>query len=189
METLAIIGLSLSFLVLAGFTAWMLVYTKIGSDWVKGILLLAILWYGMVVYFTPDKMMGWPHSVSGYHDLPDVGVILHWKVVTPRGNPAEEGIYLWMVPKEYEEKSTWLDFLPHRIFSLRPQDTPRAYKVPYSERGYEQISEAAGIAGRRKDSMIVFRKPGKEKENPFSVIKFEEVFRKAEEREQEREGE
>lgn len=133
--------------------------------------------------------MGWPRLISGYHDLPDVGVVLHWKVVTPRGNPAEEGIYLWMVPKQYEEQSTWFDLLPHRIFSLRPHDTPRAYKLPYTDRGYKQISNAAGIAEKRKDSMIVFRKPKLAGDEPFDVIKFEEVFGKTEETEQEREGE
>lgn len=178
-ETLATVGLSLSFLILAGFVAWMLVYAKIGSDLIKGILLLAILWYGMVVYFTPDKMMGWPRSVTGYHDLPETGVVLAWKIVSPRRNSGEQGIYLWMVPKEYEKTSGWLDLLPQRIFSLRPEDTPRSYRIPYTEERYDQISEAAGIAEKRKDSMIVFRKGEKEK-NPFEVIKFEEVFKKTE---------
>ena len=173
MAMLSIIGLSISFVILVTILMWMMAYTKIGPDWLKSIILVIVMWYGLMVYFMPIKMMGWP--VCG--ELPETGIILAWKAIDPGMNPGEGGIYLWMVPKE-EYGPSWKDWLPNQLWMLKKRDIPRAYRIEYLPKSYEQLSDADKLVAGKEGNVMMWRKRTVGGESPYEVIKFEEIFKK-----------
>lgn len=151
-------GLAVSFLILASLLLWLLIGRR-GSRIAKVLLISVVLWYGLLVYYTPHRMLGWP--VSGR--LPDYAVLLDWKVIEPAVNAKEAGIYLWMVPKnlDYVEKEATHFFLlnPKNSFRAELKDVPRAYKLPYTREEHKRLGEAA--RERQKVSGLIMFRNGK----------------------------
>ena len=164
----------MSFLILASIVTWMMAYPAKVSDWIKSVMIVIILWYGLVVYYTPSKMMGWPYT----GEPPKIGVILSWKVVDPARDPKNAGIYIWMVPKreEKEYSGVFKSLIPMRIFSPKSFNIPRAYKFPYSLDGaLNLIREGKKL---KEGDILTFRKGKKDEEPQYELIEFEEVFTK-----------
>jgi len=165
-------------------------YTKISSDAFKSVLILVILWYGLIVFHTPKKMMGWPCL----EEPPEMAVILSWKVIDPIMNPQDAGIYLWMVPKrnfEEEPKSLLWSLLPQDMFCPESESIPRAYKFPYSEEEHKSLGKANKMM--EKGNLLIFKRgkkgdkgrTGGEDKDPdthqYEILKFDEIFNKNQE--------
>jgi len=150
-------GLSVSFIIIASLLLWLLVERGWPRKIMKTLLIAAVLWYALLVYYTPSKLMGWPTP----RGLPECGVVLSWKVIRPEINSKEAGIYLWIVPKEDEmSKEEFFRYYlmhPKRVFSIELEDTPRAYKIPYSRKEADKIGNAE-LKKRKLKGIIYFKK-------------------------------
>jgi len=164
---------------LASIVAWIMVYPSKVSDWIKSVMIMVILWYGLVVYYTPSKMMGWPYT----GEPPEVGVILSWKIIDPSRDPKNAGIYIWMVPKREgrEYPGILKSLIPMRIFSPESFNIPRAYKFPYSLGGALNLTQEG--KNLKEGDVLTFRKGKEDREPQYELLKFEEVFDKEDEQE------
>lgn len=151
----------MSYIVLATLLLWLLVGKKIPR--ILGLILVTgVLWWGVVAYYTPMRMMGWPAST----ELPEVGVVLEFKIIPPHINSAEAGIYLWIVPKDHMIEgpvpfSTYITN-PKSMLEFSHKNVPRAYKLPYSAPEHKKLSKAE-MARRKKGGLLMFRKGKKRK--------------------------
>lgn len=155
-----IAGLAISFLILVSLLLWLVVDRK-GSKVVKILTISFVLWYGILLYYTPQKMMGWPTT----DNLPDYAVLLSWKVIEPSINPKEAGIYLWMVPKRIgETEEDFFKFLfidPRHAFVITLENIPRAYKLPYSKGEHKALGDAERKARNLKGLILFWGKKKK----------------------------
>lgn len=192
--TISILGLSISFVILAALLLWVCVDKNV-SKVIKALMIAGVLWFGLVLLYTPSNMMGWPISTT-YDGLPDMGVVLSWKVIQPNINGPEAGIYIWMVPKEEgaPEKSLFEIILldPRYAFKYTLKDTPRCYKLPYEKEEHRRLSKKAAKARKLKGALIFKRGPrerGKSKrqgqgykdDSGWKVLDPEEIMKKAQE--------
>jgi len=150
MNPWAIVGLPIAFAVLTALLLWFLVGKK-PPFLLKVCLVAGVVWYGLVLFYTPEGILGWPKK-----DFPDYCVVLSFKVIEPAINAEEAGIYLWAVPKEIEEKGDFLD--NWRVFQHTHKNVPRAYRVEYDEEMHKQLSEADAEA-KAVNGLVTFKKP------------------------------
>jgi len=152
MSLWGLVSLVVSFAILAALLLWQTVDKK-GSKIMRAFLIVAVLWWGMTLYYLPRGIMGWPKP-----GLPDYAVLLSWKVIEPSIDPKEAGLYLWMVPKslsEVEESFRKLD--PRYAYEFTLNNVPRAYFIPYSKKEHNKLGEAARKA-KEVGGLIMFRR-------------------------------
>lgn len=159
MNLWSLIGLPVSFVILASLLLWLIVDSKIYKI-LKALMIAGVIWFGLVLLYTPSRIMGWPVN-RNYDGMPDVGVVLSWKVIEPSVNTSEAGIYLWIVPKRYgkPEKNLYEIILldPRYAFAYTLKDTPRAYKLPYNKPEHQKLSKSSSEAAKNK-GLLLFRK-------------------------------
>jgi len=149
------VGLSVGFLVLASLLLWFLVRKK-GSLILNAAMILGVLWYGLALYHTQNKMLGWPCG-----KIPDAGIVLSWTVIEPSIDAKEAGIYVWIVPEDFviHKERTFLDSLdPRKIWKPEFESVPRSFKFPYSEEEHDELAEASREA-RKKNGVLLFKRP------------------------------
>ncbi len=115
----------------------------------KAICIPLIIWYGLVLYYAPRAIMGWPTNSR----LPDSAIVVSYKIIDPVFNPEEAGIYLWVIPRE-KEKSLSLN--PKDIVKIVTTGIPRAYKIPFSMADKEKMLTEGKKIGR--GSVLTFNR-------------------------------
>lgn len=188
------VTLTVTFVILAALLLWLCVDKKI-SKVLKGLMIAVVIWFGLALFYVPSNIMGWPVDIA-YKDMPDMGVILSWKIIEPSVNPPEAGIYLWLVPKRYgePEKSLYEIVLidPRHAFTYTVKDTPRCYRLPYEKSEHEDLSKSARRARKAKGLLLFKKRPGgkwgknKDGKDPddkskYNIIDPQKVFQKANE--------
>lgn len=133
-------GLAVAFVILAAILTWVLIQLP-GHHLIKAVLIPPVIWYGLALYLTAPNLMGWPSTQK----LPENSVLLAVRVREPL--PAENdpgAIYLWVDQRSgagtAEKTGTGMN--PHTFFKSKPDNAPRAYKIPYSRAMHEAIVQA-----------------------------------------------
>lgn len=189
MNLWSILGLPVSFVILAALLLWTLADKRI-KVFLKLGLITATLWFGLVLWHTPGNLMGWPKEVNSKYELPRCVLIYH-KIIYPQINPKEAGIYVWLVPKEKVkiEKVPFTLVNPKEVLKITLLDTPRAYKIPYTVEEHKELADAVGKS-KEKGGIVVFEppKPGNgrpgsdardiEDDSGWEALTMEEVFKK-----------
>jgi len=159
MSPWSLIGLPIAFVILASLHLWLAVDLRF-SKTVKFLSIAAVIWFGLILFYTPSRIMGWPVN-STYNTLPNMGVVLSWKIIEPNINAPEAGIYIWLVPKKFgQTEKSFFEILrldPRHAFTFTLKDTPRCYKLPYDREEHRQLSKKATDA-RKKRGVLMFKK-------------------------------
>jgi hypothetical protein len=186
-EIIGKMELFVGFMLLAFCAIWIL--TDKSSKWIqKSIIFAAILWYTVILFFTPQYLKGWPTS-----DTPQNGVIVAWKVIEPCTNPNEAGIYLWMIPKKVIDIRNRIKWSPDPIKKMLVPDfldTPRSYVLPYSRDMHKQLTEEVQKQRQRAGILLFKKRGGKEgksktgdnsikEENQFEFRGLEDIYIKS----------
>ena len=135
------IGLTASFLLLAAVVSYLLIKSK-ANPLIKGLLIIATIWYGVAVYYFPGSLMGWPRCVN---NLPDDSLIMSHKVVEPSAIDSG-GMYFWLME---DIKKIPLRLNPAEVFTRIDRMTPRAYRIPYDRELHKKLEMAKKKKGRR----------------------------------------
>jgi len=181
MSLWSLVCLVVSFVILGALLLWQTL-EKRGSKVLRAFLIVAVLWWGMTLYYLPQGIMGWPRP-----GLPDYAVLLSWKVIEPSIDPREAGLYLWMVPKKFDEvKSSLRKLDPRFAYEFTLDNVPRAYFIPYSKEEHDKLG-AASRKAREVGGLIMFKRGlkkgkgifGREKDESNYIVKNpQEVLKK-----------
>jgi len=152
----AYIGLSVAFILIVSI----LLYFVINSDThvaIKAGLITIVVWYSLVLFYTPPKLMGWPT----YQDLPDSSLIVFALVKEPRGKDLG-GMYLLLLIQE--SNRTLLEQInPKNIFDYSEKNTPRLYRIPYDRELHKELMKKRKQAARSRGGLKLKKKKKKNK--------------------------
>lgn len=165
MVTWSILGLPISFVILGALLLWLCVDKKV-SKVLKVLMIAGVIWFGLILLYTPSRIMGWPVNTT-YDGLPETAVVLSWKIIEPNINAAEAGIYLWMVPKKFgaPEESLFDIYQvdPRYAFDVTLKDTPRCYRLPYEKEQHKTLTRKAREARKAKGILLFKKRSGGKK--------------------------
>ncbi|RJQ71438.1 MAG: hypothetical protein C4519_19525 [Desulfobacteraceae bacterium] len=153
-------GLAVAFVVLGAVLVWVMIQTP-GRYLIKAALTPPIIWYGVVLYFAVQNLMGWPAT----HKIPESSLLLAVRVNEP--NPAQNSpgaIYLWVNEASDTTdapQSNGIPLDPRMVFKFQNLNDPRAYKVPYSREMHEAIVKAQMQAQATPGALMKVRRNGK----------------------------
>jgi len=148
-------GLSLAFAIISA----LFLYFIIGSNMkvvVKAVIIPIVIWFTLVLYFTPQKLMGWPTPA----EPPDGSVIILPIIKEPSGG--SKGFIDMLVIVRNESKQSLIDQLDAKnVFSYRADNTPRLYRLPYDRNMHKDLLEAQKAIKKRGGFMTYSRHKGK----------------------------
>ena len=181
-------GLAMAFVILLSFFLWFLIKAKIQLS-IRFIIIPVIIWYGLVLYHTPAKLMGFPLSVNVIEQIPEGSVVLYIKIVEP-DYKSEGCFYFYVVHPDKQKEKSFLDVInPKKIFGFDDTNTPISYKLKYDRKLHEQMikaSRAMGIGNimriwHKKGTKGVDDKEGKGRsieDSPFKILNPHELLPK-----------
>ncbi len=138
----AYLGLTVAFMIVGSILLYFVINSK-SHVLLKAAVITIVLWYGLVMFYTPPRLMGWPT----YQDLPDESRIIYVLVREPRKDDAG-GIYLLLMNVGDGTKSLVQQINPKHIFDYSSKNTPRLYKIAYSREFHKNLEKAKRKAGR-----------------------------------------
>jgi hypothetical protein len=159
-------GLATSFILLATMLLWILISAK-GSVYLKALLIPVAIWYGGVLFFSAQNLMGWPVSRS----VPAESYILAYSIKEPQpANGYPGAIFLWagtpqtaMVEEEGEEPGNPVTALnPKTLFDYQDKSDPRSYRLPYDRELHEMLQQASEAQQEQPGTMIRMQKNGEQ---------------------------
>jgi hypothetical protein len=129
-------GLAIAFCVLAAILLYILIHSKI-NVFIKLGLITAVVWYSLVLVNTPDKLLGWPTT----NPIPPNTIILALNFDSPDPGEDNGGIYLLGVTKimDAELPSLKSQLSWKRVFMFDTSNTPRLYRLPYTDENYAYL--------------------------------------------------
>lgn len=135
---------------------------------IKFLTIPCIVWFGLVLYYSQPKLMGWPSDA----EPPNGSLILSWHVILP-GPDKIGGIYFWVVQPQKESDKHFL-LNPKELINYYENRSPKSYRIPYDEKRYldllEKQKHKEKIKGflfydkRKKGGILDKFKRGEEKE-------------------------
>lgn len=128
------VGLSIAFLLLATMLLYFVIKTK-GYYTMKSIMIVLMLYYSLVLIYTPNKLLGWPTNAS----MPPNAILLYLLFDEPK--PGEKGsIYIWAITKDPSVKKPILEQLHYEnIFRYNVLGVPRVYRIPYTKENHKLL--------------------------------------------------
>jgi len=141
-------GLATAFVVLSALFLWFLIKAKLKFS-IRFIIIPVIIWYGLILYHTPGKLMGFPLSVDVIEQIPNGSVVLYIKIVEP-DYKSQGCFYFYVVhPQGMEKEKNFLDVInPKKIFGFDDKNTPISYKLKYDRELHRKMLEARKGKGR-----------------------------------------
>ena len=137
-------GLITAFILLASVLLWLFIYSPKIKIVFKIILVPVLLWYGIVLYYTPLNLMGHPVEMSP----PEGAYFLAIQIKEPKAATATDladpgGIYITAIVYD-EDGMVNKNFMlnPKSAFAYRTTNEPRLYKIPYSREDHKAIIKA-----------------------------------------------
>lgn len=152
------IGLAIAFIIITTILIFFLISSKIHVI-IKIVVIPIVIWYGMVLFFTPDNLRGWPTDQPIPDDSRVISVLINEPDTISKG-----AIYLWVIDKD--TKKTILD--PENMFCYNEKNTPRVYKIQYNKELHKRLIMALKKAGKTGGFITVknlFGKWGKSNKN------------------------
>lgn len=156
-------GLATAFVILSSFFLWFLIKAKIRLS-IRFIIIPVIIWYGLVLYHVPAKLMGFPLSVDVIEQIPHGSVVLYLKIVEP--NYKSQGCFYFYVvhPPGIQKEKSFLDVInPKKIFGFDATNTPISYKLKYDRKLHNEMIEAKKLKGSIPGSIMRISHGGLEK--------------------------
>lgn len=135
------IGITTAFILLASVLLWILITSRTNVV-IKAILISFVMWYGMVLYYTPSNLMGWGKPVETLDLMPDNSRILWFHVKEPDKIDKTPGAIFFTVVVHEQEDGTEITLNPKNAFVHRGNREPRMYKLPYTRSLHKKILEA-----------------------------------------------
>ena len=123
----------------------------------KSMFIIISIWYGLVLFFAPPKLMGWP----SFNSPPDNSIIIGHIIREPIFNKGGF-IYLLVMTRD-ETKTSLLDQLDPRFsFILDEKTSPQLYKIKYDRELHKQLAknEKEGKQSKIRNKM----------KNPFGLF-------------------
>jgi len=155
----AYLGLSIAYIIIVSILLYFLI--KIDTHVIlKSLIIAVVLWYGLILFYTPPKLMGWPTI----QELPygSEVMILSFLVREPIQED-KGGIYFWIIKKDenipYESIVDQLN--PKNIFDYDEKSSPRSYKIPYTKELHKELMEKKKRADRTGGYMMLNREKSK----------------------------
>jgi hypothetical protein len=146
------IGIPLAFLALMVVLCWWVVGAK--GHWTLKIAVVAVsLGVSLILWNSVSSLSGW----ASKQELPE-RFLVHWAVIhepSRDGKGGDGGIYIWVTELDdnHEMKKN-----QSAVFTPNRPDEPRAYKLPYSRKLHEQLTQAMGKL--RQGKPVVGRRDG-----------------------------
>jgi len=150
----AYIGLIIAFIIIISFFLYFFIASNMPVA-VKILIIPIIVWYSLVLFYTPDKLMGWPT----WQPIPNGSRIISMIIKEPFKDDLGS-IYIWAIDYNISEK--W-SINPKRVFRYNEKNTPRVYKIPYSKELHKKLIEARSSAKKNHGFMMWGIKKGKGK--------------------------
>jgi hypothetical protein len=155
------LGLAIAFILLAAMLLWVVISSK-GSTVFKAVLIPVAIWYGAVLFFTAQNLMGWPVDQS----VPEDSYILAFSVKEPDSATGYPGaILLWAsIPAtisqegDLKENDPILALHPKNLFDYQDKNDPRAYRLPYDRKLHKMLMKARESQQGQPGAMIRIQK-------------------------------
>jgi len=137
---LEIIGIPLTFVVLATVLLWLIILGK-GPWWLKAVIVPAVLYFSLVMWSSLNQIAGWATD----NQMPKRFTI-HWAMVKEPSKVAahdQGAVFLWATEINQHNElvkhntASWLQPFTSRKISVEP----RSYRLPYSENLHEQVQK------------------------------------------------
>jgi len=149
------IGFGLAFVLIIVLLLLTLLKSKVNFLWKVGLILISI-WYGLILFFAPQKLMGWP----SYNYPPNDSIVLGYFAKEPIFK--EKGyIYLLTLTRDEHKKSLIEQLDPRKSFMLDEKISPRFYIIDYDEDIFKKLFKdkkegRQSIIKRKKDARRPF---------------------------------
>lgn len=166
----AYLGLTMAFMII-GF---ILLYFVINSEShviLKTGAITMVIWYGLVMFYIPPRLMGWPTHQS----LPDKSKIMYAIIKEPKDGD-KGSIYLLVIGIDDDKKLLIQQINPKHIFDYKLKNTPRIYRMPYDREFHKKLERARRKAGK-KGTMILEKEKPQEKQGGRSFKKIKDKFK------------
>ncbi len=150
----AYIGLSVAFIIIVSILVYFVINSETHIVIKVGIITIA-LWYSLVLFYTPPKLMGWPT----YQGLPDGSRIVFALVKEPMG--ADKGGMYFLLMMSESERSLLEQINPKHIFDYNEKNTPRLYRIPYDRELHKALLKARKGAHKVGGILKLKREKGK----------------------------
>lgn len=137
----AYLGLTLAFVIITFILLYFVINSK-SHVILKAGAITVVIWYSLVLFYTPPRLMGWPTSQS----LPDESRIIYTLVSEPRKGEIGS-IYLIVISVNDDKKSLAQQINPKHIFDYNSKNTPRIYRIPYERKFHKNLEKAKKKAG------------------------------------------
>lgn len=148
----------ISFVVIAAIFSWMCIGIQ-GKLWLKIIMLPLVIWYGLILNTSLDRIYGWPAK----YELSENAYIKSY--IAKKPTIYDEGaIYVWVVDRIKVRIPNLAERImnPGKMFIIEYSGTPRSYQLPYSEQLHKKFKQGF------KDSKLFMKLKGKKKKGAFS---------------------
>jgi len=145
-------GLSIAFVIITSLFLYFIIGSK-APLLVKAVLIPIVIWFTLALYFTPEKLMGWPTPA----EPPDKSIILLPIIKEPAGD-SKGFIDLLVIVREESKKSLIEQLKPGNVFSYNSKNTERIYRLPYDKELHKAIVEARKNAKKIGGFMVFSRK-------------------------------
>jgi len=155
-------GLAVAFIILAAIHLYFIIYSD-AKVIIKAVIIPAVLWYGLTLFYTPGNLMGWPTS----QPMPDNSRVLSMMIREPRGD-RPGSIYIlalgYVDLKKIKNKPDIDKLLePKHIFYYTKDNIPRFYRLPYDRELHKKLKKGEKEAKKKGGFMKI--KKGKRNDN------------------------
>lgn len=173
-------GLTTAYILLAAMLLWLFINSRTYL-FLKILIVPLVLWYGIVLYYTPTNLMGWPTAIKSVEELPGDAFVSGIQIKEPNKKTLEPGAIFITVIKFSDKSEMKFSLNPKEAFTYLGKEEPRIYKIPYSKELHKKILEAQKKQRGRSGSTIKTKKKlkGDKKEGTVGTenSKAKEMFR------------
>lgn len=161
------IGLATTFIILSALMLLMFIKPDIKKRY-KMFIIPFILWYGLTLYWTPSKLMGWPSK----DEILKGSIIYSFYIIEP-DTEKEGGIYFWIIDRNNVKKDLiQLKMLPMKVFMIVMKGVPKSHSIPYDRETHKRLLEMQKKMKKRPGSIMIYdgkqSKGKKEKKSEIS---------------------
>lgn len=178
----------IGYVLVALVAIWAMVAPQLSKGLIfRCFVIFALIYYGLVVYFSTTNIMGWPAE----KDLPANAKIIAARIIEPSKNH-EGGIWFWLNEKPELRRDFFNALRPDKLFIYTGHIQPRAYRLPYDRELHKKLLEKQKQSGRGGKFLMTGKKGVKGKKSkrqggvdsedkeipPFKVVNPVEYFPK-----------
>lgn len=160
------LGLAVAFIILVVMVLYYIIDTKyfVASTnrnlIIMFIIIVCVVWYGLVLLYTPNKLMGWATSADIPPNTLVIDLIFDEPMVGSKG-----AIYIFAVTKAMTvKKNIWKQLSYKNIFFYNKFNTPRLYKIDYTQESHADLYRK-WEESRKKHYLLMFNRKNKNGED------------------------